>query len=141
MKFRSGTKAALSTSSTARAQNQKGLGNEIGSIFPFHFSRTDKNVISKKPITTGNDKIKKHNMKKTNRFVPVKSNSNVILSSFDSARRDFLLYKDNMIAAEDNYERFGVTVDALLRNRVALAITTIGLIGAVTKLLPPNPQK
>ena len=80
-------------------------------------------------------------MKKANRFEAEKPKSNIIISSLESAKRDFLLYKDSMVAAEDNYERLGVTVDALLQNRVALAITTIGIIGAVTNLLPPNPQK
>lgn len=148
MKFRSGTKAALSTSSSStRAQNQqKSLRTTgAGSFFSFPFSRSDRNaIIVKNSRTTGNDNFTKSNkksLKKTNRFEAEKPKSNIIISSLESAKRDFLLYKDSMVAAEDNYERLGVTVDALLQNRVALAITTIGIIGAVTNLLPPNPQK
>ena len=46
-----------------------------------------------------------------------------------------------MISAEDNYERISVTVDALIENKVALALTAIGVFGAISKILPPNPQK
>lgn len=152
LKFRSGTKAALSTSSssTQRGQNQqKSLSTTgAGIFFSFPFSRTDRNtIIVKNSRTLGKDtsftnKSNKKILKKaTTRYEVEKPKSNIIISSLDSAKRDFLLYKDNMVAAEGNYERLGVTVDALLQNRVALAITTIGIIGAVTKLLPPNPQR
>lgn len=148
LKFRSGTKAALSTSSSStRGQNQqKSLSTTgAGNFFSFPFSRIDRDtIIVKNSRTPGKDnftnKSNKKSLKKA-RYEAEKPKSNVIISSLDSAKRDFLLYKDNMVAAEDNYERIGVTVDALLRNRVALAITTIGIVGAVTKLLPPNPQK
>ena len=98
-------------------------------------------MILNKSKTLGKDKSNKKNLKKSERQVKDNSQSNIILSTFYSAKREILLYKNNMLAAEDNYERLGVTVDTLLRNRVALAITTIGVIGTLTKLLPPNPQK
>jgi hypothetical protein len=140
LKFRSGTKAALS-SSTSRP-HQKSLSNGDRTLFSFPFSRTDSNaIILNKSKTLGEDNSNKKNLKKSERQVKDNSQSNIILSTFYSAKREILLYKNNILAAEDNYERLGVTVDTLLRNRVALAITTIGVIGTITKLLPPNPQK
>ena len=131
MKFRSGTAATLSS-----ANRQKGFG-----LFPFKIGSKEASNQNSAPTKSVRKHTFKHSTIKNAKGNPAITKKQGIEQFLKSTQKNFRTYADKMISAEDNYERISVTVDALIENKVALALTTIGVFGAISKILPPNPQK
>lgn len=132
-------KLGATSASLGNVVRPKGI---VGHLISFPFRSTANGLDSSKVI--------RHQSKSSNRktkVVPQKlaethlSPLEALVQGMKSTQREVHSSLRKISSAEDSYERMGIVFDMITQNKVAMALTAVGTISLVRKILPVNPQK